>query len=141
MSDNTCSFCGSIKHIRDNCPQLNQAKEAGAVILGLKEGRKDDSSKLRHDLLSVPVLEEVSKVLTFGASKYGDRNWEAGISFSRVYAASLRHLFSWWSREPRDKETNLNHLAHAICCLMFLLQYEQFSSKYKSFDDRPELWK
>jgi len=106
-----------------------------------KEGKKDDSSKLRHDLLPVPVLEEVSKVLTFGASKYGDRNWEAGISFSRVYAACLRHLFSWWSRESRDKETNLNHLAHAICCLMFLLQYEQFPSKYKSFDDRPELWK
>lgn len=107
----------------------------------LKEGRKDDSSKLRLDLLPVPVLEEVSKVLTFGASKYGDRNWEAGIFYSRVYAACLRHLFAWWSKESRDKETNLNHLAHAICCLMFLLQYDQFPAKYKEFDDRPELWK
>lgn len=135
MSDNSlsnyCTLCGSVTHSNGICPALKIPKE----------GRKDDSQKLRHDLLSVPVLEEVSKVLTFGASKYGDRNWEAGISFSRVYAACLRHLFSWWSREPRDKETNLNHLAHAICCLMFLLQYEQFSSKYKSFDDRPELWK
>lgn len=116
-------------------------KPGDPLPVPVQEGKKSDNDKLRTDLLSVPVLEEVSKVLTFGASKYGDRNWEAGINYSRVYAASLRHLFAWWSRESRDKETNLNHLAHAICCLMFLLQYEQFPSKYKSFDDRPELWK
>lgn len=105
------------------------------------EGKKDDSDKLRLDLLPIPVLEEVSKVLTLGAKKYGDRNWESGISFSRVYAASLRHLFAWWNKEARDKESNLSHLAHAICCLMFLLFYELFPNKYSKFDDRPELWK
>ena len=87
------------------------------------EGRKNDTGKLRVDLLPVDALESVSEVLTFGAKKYADRNWEKGMSWSRVYGAGLRHLFAFWKGENSDPESGLPHLAHAMCCVMFLLSY------------------
>jgi ribosomal protein L32 len=32
---------------------------------------------------------------------------------------------SWWGGEQRDPETGENHLAHAICCVAFLLEEEE----------------
>lgn len=84
---------------------------------------KADSEKVRLELLPVRPLLDVGKVLTFGAKKYEARNWEKGFAWSRPYAAALRHLFAWWSGETYDKETGLNHLAHAACELLFLLEY------------------
>lgn len=104
----------------------------------MSEGHKDDGKKLRVDLLSIPALEMISEVLTYGAEKYGDRNWENGINYNRVFGAALRHLFSWWNGEARDKESGYSHLAHAGCCILFLLHYEGLPYKYKSFDNRPK---
>lgn len=100
-----------------------------------EEGRKDDVGKDRWDLLPVDSIKEFVKVLTFGAEKYNDRNWESGIRYGRCYSAALRHLTAWWSGEELDKETGLNHLAHALCCVAFLLAYRL--RKMDSFDDRP----
>ena len=101
-----------------------------------KEGRKDDQEKLRMDLLSPSALEWLSQVLTYGSKKYGDRNWESGIAFSRVFGAVQRHLWAWWGGEEQDKESGLNHLAHAMCGLMFLIQYRAYV--LDKFDDRPK---
>ena len=84
---------------------------------------KFDGGKHRTDLLPVRPLLEISKVLEFGAAKYGERHWEAGMDWERPYAATLRHLFAWQSGETADPETGLNHLAHAACELLFLLEY------------------
>lgn len=96
---------------------------------------KYDGEKVRLDLLPVAPLLGVGKVLTFGAQKYGARNWEKGLDWSRCYAAALRHLFAWWSGETFDNETQLNHLDHAICELMFL---REFAETHPELDDRPE---
>lgn len=97
-------------------------------------GRKYDEKKNRLDLLPVDVLEEVAKVMTFGATKYGDYNWASGIAYHRCYGACLRHLFAWWRNEELDPETGISHLAHAICNLLFLLSYTL--NKKVTFDDR-----
>lgn len=97
-------------------------------------GRKYDKGKIRMELIPPELLEEVGKILTFGANKYSDRNWEAGLEWGRVYGALLRHLTSWWSGEDKDKETNESHLSHAACCLSFLIAYEQ---RGVGRDDRP----
>lgn len=104
------------------------------------EGRKDDSDKLRVDLVPIAALEDVIKVLNYGAKKYGDRNWEKGINYSRVFAATCRHIFSWWRGEERDKESNLSHLAHAACNMLFLLHYTKHPS-YEQFNDRPNYYR
>lgn len=85
-------------------------------------GEKHDDNKNDYSLLPFDALEQVSKVLTFGAKKYKRDNWKTvPNSRTRYFSASCRHLFSWFRGEVNDPETGFNHLAHAICCLMFLL--------------------
>lgn len=107
-------------------PKLFQQKQ--------EPGKKFDEGKLRFDLLSVHALTGTTRVLTFGAQKYGERNWEAGMSWSRCFAALLRHVFAWWMRKDKDDETGLNHLHHASCCLHFLQHYVETKT---GKDDRP----
>lgn len=98
-----------------------------------KEAYKLDEGKNRLDLLPIYPLEEVGRVLTFGAKKYAPSAWRAGMDWSRLYGAAFRHLFAWWRGEENDKETGLSHLAHALCCIMFLLEYTKTK---KGTDDR-----
>lgn len=100
------------------------------------EGRKDDSEKNRVDLLPFDALEEVAQILTYGARKYADRNWEKGMAWSRPFGALLRHVWAWWRGEKADPETGRSHLAHAACCVLFLLTYEL---RQVGTDDRPSV--
>ncbi len=99
-------------------------------------GIKHDGGKARWDLIPWDGLEEIVNVMTSGAEKYGDRNWEKGLTYSRVWAASIRHLWKWFHGENKDSETGLSHLAHAGCCILFLLAYER---RGHGEDDRPKL--
>jgi hypothetical protein len=96
-------------------------------------GKKFDEGKLRVDLLPSEAMFEVAKVLTFGAQKYGEHNWRGGIEWSRVYAATQRHLMKWNSGETYDEETGISHLAHACANIMFLLTY---AKTHGELDDR-----
>lgn len=89
-----------------------------------KTGTKHDTGKLRMDLIPPEVEEALAQVLTKGAEKYDDRNWELGIKYSRVYGALRRHLLAWMKGKKIDDEWGLPHLSHAFCCLAFLLTYE-----------------
>lgn len=112
------------------------------------EGTKHDQNKTRLELLPTEALEEVAKILTYGAHKYaqkdsegritqtGDWNWAKGMSWSRLIGAAFRHLFAWVRGESRDSETGLSHISHCICCLLFLSTYEL---KGLGADDRSKL--
>jgi hypothetical protein len=67
-------------------------------------------------------------------SRTGERNWELGMSWGRVFAALMRHMWAWWGGQKTDAETGMSHLWHAACCLAFLVAYEQRKS---GVDDRP----
>ena len=90
-----------------------------------QKGVKFDSDKIQYELLPPELLEEVAKILTFGAKKYSERNWEYGMDWSRPFGALNRHLWAWWDGEEKDPETGESHLSHAGCCLAFLIAYEQ----------------
>lgn len=105
-----------------------------SLKLKLEEGRKDDTGKLPYHLLPPELLEAVSSVLDFGQGKYSARNWEAGMDWSRVFAALQRHMWAWWGGEDKDPETGMSHLHHAATNIAFLLTYE---SRNKGKDDRP----
>ena len=68
----------------------------------------------------------ICKVLTYGADKYEeDDNWKkVKDSKKRYYNALNRHIDAWWQGESLDPETGFHHLAHAGCCLLFLLWFE-----------------
>jgi len=88
-------------------------------------GYKRDEGKLRWDLLPITEIEQVVKVLTFSLKKYPEGNWiEVKDSRKRYFAAACRHFFAWWRGEKLDGESHLPHLAHAICCLVFLLWFD-----------------
>lgn len=106
-----------------------------AVTGGHPLRRVPDGSVALHASFS-PALLSVGEVLAYGAKKYSARNWENGIMYSRVYGAATRHLMAFLSGEAMDPETRLPHLAHAACCLMFLLTFEARGQGGK-LDDRP----
>lgn len=87
------------------------------------DGVKFDKDKLRYDLLTSDAMDEFVGVLTFGATKYDDRNWEKGMKWGRVIGATLRHTFAIMRGEDRDPETGLLHSAHVMCNMMFLTSY------------------
>lgn len=103
-------------------------------ISEFREGIKFDEGKLPFHLIAPEFLEEVAKVLGFGDMKYGARNWEAGMDWDRPFAALMRHMWAWWRGENTDPETGYSHLAHAACCIMFLVTYEK---RYVGTDTRP----
>ena len=89
-------------------------------------GRKFDAGKLDYTLVPWDGLEEVVKVLEFGARKYARDNWKhVEGADTRYLAAAFRHLIAYNTGEKVDQETGLSHLAHAGCCLLFLLSLEK----------------
>lgn len=122
-----CPKCGCFAMI--DSPTHKSMKATGCCtdcnILSREQGRKDDSSKLRYSLLPVGTVNQVVQVLEFGSKKYADNNWQkVENSRTRYYDAVMRHIDAWWHGEKTDSETGLHHLAHAICCLMFLMWFD-----------------
>lgn len=97
-------------------------------------GTKNDSEKIRLELLSSSWLMGVGRVLTFGSKKYAAHNWRKGIALSRLLGACLRHVLAFLGGEDLDPETGLSHLYHASCGLMFAS--ELYETMPKEVDDR-----
>lgn len=87
------------------------------------KGKKFDSEKPEMYLLPPNATLEVGEVLSYGAKKYSPDNWKkvAGLE-QRYTSAALRHILAAMSGEELDEETGLSHEAHAICCLLFILE-------------------
>lgn len=104
---------------------------------------KFDEGKARMELIPSEFIFAVAQILTFGADKYADRNWEKGMSWGRVFGALMRHLWAWWGGlgptgqnfmfTVEDSETSYSHLWHAAACLIFLVTYEE---RQIGIDDR-----
>ena len=88
-------------------------------------GRKDDQGKLDWSLLPLAPIREIIKVLMFGKTKYKRDNWQQVDNHrDRYYSAAIRHLTDWYEGRKKDKETKLYSLAHAGCCIIFLLWFD-----------------
>jgi Domain of unknown function (DUF5664) len=88
-------------------------------------GEKFDGDKPRWDLLPMQAVRAAVLVLTYGARKYAPDNWrKVPDARARYYAAAMRHLSAWWTGEKLDPESGHQHLAHALCCLLFLAELE-----------------
>lgn len=101
----------------------------------MEEGAKFDAGKVRIELVPPELVFAVATILTFGAIKYADRNWEKGMSWGRIFGSLMRHMWAWWAGKgpttqsflfgELDQETGLSHLWHAGCCIAFLISYEE----------------
>jgi hypothetical protein len=91
----------------------------------MPKGIKYDTEKDQWHLLPFGVLREVIQVLMLGAKKYSPFNWQLVKPKERYFDACIRHVTAWQEGEKQDKESGLSHLAHAICCLIFLLWHDK----------------
>lgn len=98
---------------------------------------KHDKDKTDWSLVPMECVEDIAKVLEFGAKKYSPNNWRegSGFSYTRVLNSLFRHIFAFARGQDLDPETGLSHLAHAGCNILFLLYYVKNRDKYTN-DDR-----
>jgi hypothetical protein len=92
----------------------------------MTESQKHDDGKDPWHLLPLGPIRSIVQVLCMGAKKYAPNAWqELPDARDRYYSACMRHLEAWRRHDYTDQESGLPHLAHALCCLVFLLWFEQ----------------
>ena len=109
----------------------NNNNNVNEVPIG--NGVKFDTDKPRFDLVPPHAHLQVAKVFTMGAKKYGDRNWENGMKWSRILASLERHLNAIKRGEDIDPESGLRHIDHITANSMMLSEYYMI---FPSGDDR-----
>lgn len=100
----------------------------------LGKGLRYNTGKLRYDLVHPEAHKRMVEILTKGAEKYAERNWEKGMSWMSVVASLKRHLAAFEAGEDRDKESGLLHMDHVAANAHFLSAYYNL---YPQGDDRP----
>jgi hypothetical protein len=100
-------------------------------------GARFSAGKPKMHLVPLHLLESTARVLEHGSVKYAPWNWAKGMPWSVPYDCALRHLAAWFRGEDTDPETGESPLAHVVCNLLMLLQYEQH---FREGDDRPLDW-
>ena len=101
----------------------------------MSEGNKNDTGKLRFDLIPSKPLELLAEVYTIGAKKYSDRNWEKGIQWGRIFAAMMRHAWAYWRGEKLDPVDGQHHLASVAWGAFALMEFE---TTHPELDDRKD---
>jgi hypothetical protein len=126
-----------------------EKKKDTTATTGKGGGLRFNKGKLRYDLVQPMAMEDFVKVLTHGATKYFDRNWENGLSWTSVIASLKRHVAAIEKGEDYDfdpecpdciagaceKHSGLLHIAHAACNVHFL---NAFYYTFPQGDDRPK---
>ncbi len=112
-----------------------ERKKDITATTGKGGGLRYNKGKLRYDLVQPKAFEDFVQVLTIGAEKYFDRNWENGLSWCSVLASLKRHVAAIEKGEDYDKESGLLHIAHVACNVHFL---NAFYYTFPQGDDRPK---
>lgn len=88
------------------------------------EAKHFDSGKPELQYIFAMVgLHDVARVGSFGARKYGQWNYKAGMNWMKLLGSCSRHLVAFICREDNDPESGLSHLAHLIYDALMLLEY------------------
>lgn len=85
---------------------------------------KYDTKKPRWELMPSEALEELAKLYTLGAAKYGDNNWLKGMTWGRIFSALMRHAWKWWRGETYDQEDGQHHMIAVAWCALALFHYD-----------------
>ena len=89
-------------------------------MMSVKNDRKD--KKLMWELLPLEDIEDVVKVYTEGANKYGVNAWQnLENGYNRYKAALFRHLLEYEKGNEYDEETGCRHLAQVVWNAIALL--------------------
>ena len=105
---------------------MTSREEVIASQTATSGGRKFDGGKRRYGLVPPIAFAQFVNVLTRGAEKYEPDNWRrVPNAIDRYFDAAMRHMWDgWYAGEQLDPETKKHHLAHAMCCLAFIIDLE-----------------
>lgn len=115
--------------------EMSKEEKDMTSTTGKGNGLRFNQGKLRYDLVEPRAHEDMVDVLTLGAEKYFDRNWENGLSWTSVLASMKRHIAAIERGEDYDPESGRLHIAHAACNVHFL---NSFYYTFPQGDDRPK---
>jgi hypothetical protein len=96
-------------------------------------GARYNAGKPDLSLIPISTLADEARVWEYGAKKYARNNWKKGMDWNVPLACLLRHISAWQNGEENDPESNLPHLAHAMCNLRMLTYY---ATEYPEGDNR-----
>ena len=99
------------------------------------ESRKNDrlDDKLRWELLPLEDVEDIVRVYTAGAKKYGPDQWQNLPDGIRRYkAALLRHLVEFDKGNEIDEETGCRHLAQVAWNAIAMLHISKYNNNESS---------
>lgn len=100
-----------------------EAQNAGLVSSKITKeelGKRFNEGKLNWTLVDFESFEPMVRVLEFGAKKYAAHNWKKGLPVTKTIESLLRHTFALLNGEDNDPESNLPHIGHIQCNVMFL---------------------
>lgn len=91
-----------------------------------KKDAKNSFTKPKFELINPKFIEDMAKVLTVGAKKYGENNFmKANKQERKLYIGAIhRHLNQWQQGNKYDEETEINHLVSVAINAMFLYYFD-----------------
>lgn len=102
----------------------------------MNKGVKHDQGKPDLTLLLKDALFEMARVREFGNKKYSGVDTWRGVGQKRYLAAALRHIYQYQDN-PKDSESGLSHLGHALVSLMFAYHFEVENEKNNLSQPKP----
>lgn len=99
----------------------------------MEKGLRFNEGKIRYTLLDNFALRQMTEVFEYGAKKYGEGNWQKGMSWKTVIQSLERHLASLKEGIDIDEETGKLHAAHIACNAHILTSFYKI---YPQGDDR-----
>lgn len=100
--------------------------EFGMKFSGVKDKyktgatRDSGAGKGRYDLISTHMLRRLALVYEKGADNHGDRNWEHGVPYSRLYNSAMRH-----TQQALSGQIDEDHIAQAIWNLACIAHFQE----------------
>lgn len=92
--------------------------------------REETIGKGRPDLITPYGLSRLSKHYENGANKYGDRNYEKGMPFSRYTASMFRHVIAWMKGDNTE-----DHLSAIAWNALAIIHHQELGEL--QWDDMP----
>lgn len=135
-----CSACGynycenaseSMKHVCPNCGKRETyilSIEEDELNADYKEKFADrfNDGKPQWSMVDFKSLDDMVRVLEFGAKKYSRDNWKKGLKTTEIVDSMLRHIYAYLNGEDVDPESGINHTGHIMCNAMFLSHMHMF---------------
>lgn len=100
--------------------------------------QRANKGKVQWSLAYWPAVEEMVRVLEYGASKYSADNWKQGQNREELLESMQRHVLALMKGEEEDSDPKAiptHHIGHIMCNCMFYFYHltnDTFTSERRS---------